>query len=162
VGCHRGEPNWGIEDDIKAIQELHQVYAQGVNIGDLDMFMSVWAEDAVRLESDVNYIVGKEKIKEHFRAPFEQFDIKITVYGDKEIKVERDLAYSHANFLLSLTSKGTDSTSHIDLKYLEIYERQDDGTWKIKVGSVISNPQWSDESLSPELLKSEDVSVPKL
>ena len=76
--------------------------------------------------------------------------------------MERDLAYSHANVLLTLTSKGTDSTSHIDLKYLEIYERQDDGTWKIKVGSVLANPQWSDESLSPELLKSEDVSVPKL
>jgi len=63
---------------------------------------------------------------------------------------------------LSLTSKGTDSTTHTDLKYLEIYERQDDGTWKIKVGSAMPNPQWSDESLTPELLKSEDVSVPKL
>ena len=161
-GCKQGAHNSDRKDDLAAIRELHQTYMRGVNTGDIDLFMSVWAEDAVRLESDINYISGKQKIREHFSSSFEQFNMEVKVYGDQELRVEGDLAYSHANLLISLTPKGSDSTFHTDFKYLEIYEKQADGIWKIKVGSAMTNPQWSDEALSPDLLKEEDTSVPRL
>ena len=147
---------------MKAVQELQNTYLQGANTGDLDLFMSVWAEDAIRLEEGINYIVGKANIRKHFSSAFEQFQINITIYGEIERKMDGNLAYSHGNFLLSLTPKGTDSTFHVDYKFLEVYEKQDDGTWKIAVGSTMTNPQWTNESLSPDLLKKEDNSAPKL
>ena len=161
-GCNTGGRNSDNKDDLAAIRELQQTYLRGANTSDIDLFMSVWAEDAVRLESDINYIRGKKKIREHFSSSFKQFKVEVKVYGDQELRLEGDLAYSHANFLVSLTPKGSDSTFHTDFKYLEIYEKQADGKWKIKVGSAMTNPQWSDEALSPDLLLKEDTSVPRL
>lgn len=162
VGCKPGGSNSENKDDIAAIRDLQQTYQRGANTGDLDLFMSVWAEDAIRLEPDINYLSGKQEIREHFRASFEQFNVEVKVYGDEGFWIEGNLAYSHANFLLLLTPKGSDSTFHTDLKYLEIYEKQADGSWKIKIGSAMTNPQWSDEVLSPDMLKKEDTSAPRI
>ncbi len=161
-GCKSSDEQQNITEDYKAIEELQSVYIQGANTGNLDMFMSVWADDAVRLESDIRSVIGKEKIREHFREPFELYKLQVKVYGEKKIRIDGDLAYSTANFLLSMIPRGTDTTIHTDFKFLEIYERQENGEWKIRIGSAMTNPQWTDDSLSPDLLDQEDASVPKL
>lgn len=126
------------------------------------MFLSVWADDAERQESDIRSIVGKEKLREHFREPFEHYDLQVKVYGEKEIRIDGDLAYSTGNYLLSLTPKGSDSTIHTDFKFLEIYERQENGEWKIRIGNTVTNPQWTDDTHSPDMLDQDDATVPKL
>lgn len=159
TGCNRFDQKENAEKDVESIKELQHTYLNAVRSGDLDQFMSVWADDAIRLESDFNYIIGKEKIREHFKPLFDLYNIKITLYGDIVHKIDGDLAYSHSNFLVSQNPKDADTVIHIDFKFLEIYERQDDGTWKIAVGSAFTNPQWSEETVPAEL---QDTSVPKL
>jgi uncharacterized protein (TIGR02246 family) len=160
--CSDVEQNPGAEADLAAIEEIHRQYRAGANTGDLDLFMSVWADDAIRMESDMNIIKGKEKIREHFRPVFEQFDVTVTIYGDKKIQVEGDVAYSYGNFIISLTPSGGDSASHTDFKYLEIYRRRADGSWKIQIGTATTNPPWSDDVTLQDLLQRVDPTVPKL
>ena len=57
--------------------------------------------------------------------------------------------------------ESSDSTIHTDWKFLEIYERQENGEWKIKIGNTMTNPQWTEDTGS-YMLDQEDASVPKL
>ncbi|GAG86570.1 unnamed protein product, partial [marine sediment metagenome] len=62
-------------DDIAAINELYDQYCLRVNTGDLDLFISLWTDDATRMDVDLPAIVGKENIRAHFKPRFEKFNI---------------------------------------------------------------------------------------
>ncbi|RLD24654.1 MAG: hypothetical protein DRI70_08030 [Bacteroidetes bacterium] len=150
------------EEDIEAIKELQATYKNAVSNGDLDLFMSLWEDEAIRMVSDLNYIVGKENIKEHFRVYFEQFQVGVTLYGDYVIQVFGNVAFSHSNITISFTPVGGDATTYTDFKYLEIYKKQQDGSWKIHIGNVTTNPTLTDQNHSPNQMKNQDKSAPKL
>jgi uncharacterized protein (TIGR02246 family) len=69
-GCTQNKKGVNTEEDIKAIKELYNQYCQGVNNDDLDFFISLWTEDATRMETGFFPIVGKEKVRAHFRNIF--------------------------------------------------------------------------------------------
>ena len=151
-GCAQNNKNADIEADKAAIKETLGQYVHGANTDDLDLFISVWTDDAIRMESGYPAIVGKEDIRAHFKMiGFDQFNINIDFYGELEVEVSGDLAFSHTNYILSLTPKEGGSTTHFDGKVVDIYKRQSDGSWKIYIDSPNSNPTWSNESVSPEL-----------
>jgi ketosteroid isomerase-like protein len=73
--------------DIAAINELYNQYLQGANTGDLNLFISLWDDDAIRLEPDHPAIFGRARIKDFFETRFNQFSADIAIYGDTEIQV---------------------------------------------------------------------------
>ncbi len=159
-GCTQEMAKPSAEEDVAAIKELINQYLAGGNAGSLDLFLAAWTEDAIRMESDFHAIVGKDAIREHFTPPFEMFDIQLRTYGEIQVEVDEDIAFAHANYILSLTAKGTDSTTHFDGKFLDIYKRQADGSWKIYIDCVTGNPRWINEAEIPDSLL-QDQSDPK-
>ena len=127
------------EADIAAINVLYEKWVRGVNTGDLDLFLSVWADDATRMEPDTPAITGKEQIRAHFKAPFEQFNYDTDVYGDSEVQVSGDLAFYRGNYTLALTPKDGGPTTHFDGKWLDILKKQADGSWMVYIDSVSDN-----------------------
>jgi uncharacterized protein (TIGR02246 family) len=127
ISCQKQD----VEADIAAITELYDQYCLGANTGDLDLFISCWADDAIRLEPDHSSIFGKEDIRAFFKAAFEPFNIKITIYGDTEIQVTKDMAFGRGTAMLLFTPKEGGPTIHMDAKWLDILKRQADGSWKI-------------------------------
>lgn len=128
-----------METDITAINELYDQYCLAANTGDLDLFISLWADDATRMDPDLPAIVGKENIRAHFKVPFEQFNTNVAIYGETEVHVSGDLAFSRGTYTLSLTPKEGGPTTYIDGKWLDILKRQADGSWKIYIDCVNYN-----------------------
>ena len=120
-----------VEADIAAINELYDQYCHAANTDDLDLFISCWAEDAIRLEPDHTSIFGKENIRAFFKTLYDQFKLNIVIYGDTEIQVCKDMAFGRGTATLSLTPKEGGPTTHFDAKWLDILKRQADGSWKI-------------------------------
>ena len=120
-----------VEADIVAINELYAQYCLGANTDDLDLFISCWADDAIRLEPDHSSIFGKENIRAFFKVLYDRFNINITIYGDTEIQVTKDMAFGRGTAILLLTPKEGGPTTHLDAKWLDILKRQTDGSWKI-------------------------------
>lgn len=119
------------EADIAAITALYDQYCLAANTDDLDLFISCWADDAIRLEPDQSSIFGKEDIRAFFKVLYDQFNLNIVIYGDTEIQVIKDMAFGRGTATLSLTPKEGGPTTHFDAKWLDILKRQEDGSWKI-------------------------------
>jgi len=127
------------ESDIAAINDLYDQYILAANTGDLDLFMSLWLDDAIRMEQDTPAITGNEEIRAHFRVPFDQVNIDLAIYGEVVTEVSGDLGFSHGNFTITYTPKVEGSKTFFDGKWLDILKRQADGSWKIYCDCITFN-----------------------
>jgi len=127
------------EADIAAIHELYDQWCIAANADDLDLFISLWAEDAVLMNQDTPAIFGKEQIRAHYRILFEQFNIAVAIYGETEVQVSGDLAFSRGTGTMSLTPKGEGPKTFADAKWIDILKKQADGTWKVYCDCVTNN-----------------------
>jgi ketosteroid isomerase-like protein len=160
-GCNQKPVKKDVEADKQAIRELLGKYCDACKEGDLELFLSAWEDEAIRLEDNFHPVRGKEELREHFKVPFDMFDVEVTIYGDVQIDVYGDVANGIGNYILATTFKGTDSTLYFDGKFLDIYRRQPDGSWLFYVDCVTSNPQVTKETMKPDAAGEEDLTDPK-
>jgi len=119
------------QSDIAAINELYNQYCLGGNSDDLDLFISLWADDAIRLEANSPAILGKEQIRNHFKGFFDHFIQNVAIHGETEIQVSGNMAFSRGDFTVSLTPKAGGPSTTLNGKWMDILKRQSDGSWKI-------------------------------
>ena len=128
-------------DDITAINEVLPQYAVAVNTGDFDLWISLWADDGVQMPPDTPARIGKEQIREAMKPGFNQMNLDITIHSIEETKVYGDLGLTRCTYTLKVTPKAGGETIIVypDGKALTLYERQSDGSWKIKYDIFNSN-----------------------
>jgi uncharacterized protein (TIGR02246 family) len=114
------------------IERLGQQWEEAANTGQVERLMEVYAPDAVILPPGGPIIEGSETIRELFRQEFERFDTKIA-FTTTEIEVEGDMAYRRGRYVWRGTPRGTGQPLETRNKFLEIWKRQPDGTWRIAV-----------------------------
>ena len=148
------------EADIAVIKEQYDQYLLYVNTGDLDPFISLWADDATRMEPGTPAIVGKENIRAHFMDIFGLFNHKMIMIGEAEVQVSGDRAFAFGTVTLSSTPKEGGETIQTDIKWLDGLKRQADGSWKIYVDCINFHPTWSNETDPAELLEKQKQSIP--
>lgn len=158
--CNQNESN--VKSDIEKIKEVAAQYRNGANEGDLDLFMDAWTEDALRMEDGFNAIKGKENIREHFTTPFERFNVKVELYGDMEVEVSGNLAYSLTNYILTLEPKEGGEITKFDGKVIDVYKKQADGSWRIYIDCPTANPKWENAPAALDHLEKQDTLDPLL
>jgi len=128
------------EADITAIKEVLNQYAVAANAGDFDLWISLWADDAVRMAPDTPAGIGKEQIREALKPLFDQMTLDIVI-NIEDAKVSGDLGLTRCKCTLDMTPKAGGETIHAmrDGKALTLYERQLDGSWKIVYDCFNSN-----------------------
>jgi hypothetical protein len=84
-GCQQHSEKVDLEADIAAIHALYDQYCDRANAGDLEGWLSLWLDNAIRMEPDAPTIFGKENIRTRFKIPFEQFKTEIAIYGETEV-----------------------------------------------------------------------------
>ena len=120
------------EADISAIRDiLNNQYPSAVNSADLNTWMSLWADDAIRMAPNVLAARGKKEIQASapVQALFILYTTKMAVTTE-EIQVVGDWAFGRGNFTYMMTPKSEGETLDGAGKFLTIFERQSDGTWK--------------------------------
>lgn len=129
------------ESDVAAIKETLNQYAVGVNSGDFDHWISLWADDGVQMPPDAPSRVGKEQIREGMKPAFDQMDLDITIHSIEEANVYGDLGLTRCTYTLKMTPKAGGKTINAmpDGKALTLVKRQPDGSWKIAYDSFNSN-----------------------
>ncbi|MFQ6113824.1 MAG: YybH family protein [bacterium] len=128
--AEEAKPAVETEADIAALNEIWNQYADGINTGNLDLWISLWTDDGIQIAPDAPAVVGKKQIRAKYEIIFPQFNFKMTITC-KETKVAGDWTFARGTYTLSMTPKAGGETVKIDGKYLSILEKQADGTWKI-------------------------------
>jgi ketosteroid isomerase-like protein len=153
-GCVQEKAEPDVEKDISAVKAVFEQYCEHVSNADFDAFVGLWAEDARRIEPDMLPIIGIEDIKDRFRLLWGQGSFSMYMLGETEAEVRDDLAYVCGAVVLVSVFPDNPDTTYIEVKFLDILKKQDDGTWKIYIDCFNFNPAWSMDSV-PEALTGE-------
>jgi uncharacterized protein (TIGR02246 family) len=116
------------EAQIRAADSL---FAVGTNTGDADRVAGVYAEDALLMPPNAPPIKGRAAIREFWNGLLQPYAVVITL-GTDQIEGRGDLAYvvGHYRFVTTPKAKGTPAMSPEDGKFLEVFKRQPDGSWR--------------------------------
>jgi uncharacterized protein (TIGR02246 family) len=101
------------------------------NNQDLDGIVSHYADDAVRMNSDVPAWVGIEAIRAGFKSDFES-ELSFETHNEvKDIRIFGDCAYLRGIYSITITQKNKGETFTETGKWMALNQRQSDGSWKI-------------------------------
>jgi ketosteroid isomerase-like protein len=124
--------------DVAAIEKIWESYTTGANTGNVDLWMSLWDENGIRLAPDVPAAHGKAQILPGMQKALGAFNIKIDIKRE-EIVVLDDYAFSSGTFTRRMAPKAGGPETFFDGKFLTVFKRQPDGSWRIFRDSFNSN-----------------------
>ncbi len=129
------------ESDITAIKENLNQFVMGINTGDLNLWISLWADNGVQMPPDTPSRIGKKQIQEKSKPTFDQMNLDMILLSIDDIKVDGDLAIVRCTYTLKITPKAGGETINAvpEGKSLSISERQSDGSWKFLYDCFNSN-----------------------
>jgi uncharacterized protein (TIGR02246 family) len=126
--------------DIEAINKINEEYESAHNAGDINKFVSLFTDDAVRFPAAGPALIGKKEIGDWLPQIFDQHTVELKqVLGD--LKVGGDLAFYHGTWTTTNTPKDGEEPFKLNGNVIVIMQKQADGEWKI-----ICNG-WSNEEL---------------
>ena len=129
LSCGKQGEVGDVEADISAINNILDQYASSINAGDLDLWISLWADNGIQMPPNAPAVIGKGQLRAENESMFGEFILKMVI-TNKEVRVAGDLAFVRGTYTFSLTPKAGGETIMNDGKYLSIVERQADGSWK--------------------------------
>ncbi len=141
TSCKQQTQNVDVEEDIAALKEVLKKYAVAANAGDFDSWISLWADDGVRMPANAPSRSGIAQITEEMKPAFEQFTIDLKITSFEETKVFGDIGLTRCSYYFALTPNagGDKIIAEPDGKALTIYQKQLDGNWKIIYDCMNSN-----------------------
>lgn len=114
-------------DELAEQQAITDEFAVGFLAGDADATGALFTEDAAVLPQDMPMVSGRDEIAALFTQfpPLAGFEATI-----HEGILMGDTAVTRGTATLTVTVEGEDVVSHA--KYMEVREKQEDGSWLIK------------------------------
>ena len=127
VGCATTETH-DKEADLAAWKETSSLYGVAVNTGDVDLYVSLWDENGVRMPPGMPEVVGREAIRAGVAQRFPLYDIRIET-DDEEPIYAGDYIIGRCRYITTMTPKKGGEPIVVDGKSLSIWKRQPDGSW---------------------------------
>jgi uncharacterized protein (TIGR02246 family) len=118
--------------DVAQIYELWNEYAAAWRAGDMERWIALWTDDGIQMPPGAPRNVGKEQIRTANQPGMDQNDYEMTINPD-QVQVLGDRAYSHGTYTCEMTPKAGGETKSYSGKFLDILEKQADGSWKIAI-----------------------------
>ena len=125
------------EADIQAINTVAELWDEADAAGDVDALMSLVTDDFIRMEPNKPAIVGKEAFRESLQQPSnDEYSLQDAKDVIEEIRLAGDWAYVRGSWSGTVVLKAGGDPIHVTSKWMDIRERQKDGSWKISRASV--------------------------
>lgn len=128
-----GEATAGLtEEEGNRIRQAGRAWVEAVRAGDVAGVTALYAEDAVLMPPGAPAVEGRRAIGDFLSAlpAFERFELTT-----EAIEGSGDLAYVRGSYLMSFLAVPGDTASLVTErgKFVEIRERQEDGSWPMVV-----------------------------
>jgi len=127
------------------LQKMNDEVVKAQLAEDYDMLISSYTDDAISMPSYSQMMKGKEEIKKAMMKDKDSFKINEFTLTTLEAFESGNMVYEIGKYGMTMTMKGMDNPIKDEGKYLTVYEKQDDGSLKIKaeIWNTDMNP-WAD------------------
>ncbi|WP_194778452.1 YybH family protein [Pararhodonellum marinum] len=123
----KGDEN--IESDKTAITAMSKARAEAFNRGDAATIAKYFTGDAKLMAPGSPVKTGTQEVEAYYAAIFNEFETSLESYYE-EVEVSGDMAFGRGEAKVDLISKATGEKTTSTSKYLNILQKQSDGTWK--------------------------------
>ena len=114
--------------DISTIKALSATRAKAFNDGNADVIANAFTANGVLMAPDKESTTGREAVREYYQEIFDQYQTFLES-GYEEVKVSGDLAYGVGFAKVKLVPHSGGDTLLSTAKYVNILQRQHDGSW---------------------------------
>jgi ketosteroid isomerase-like protein len=125
--------------DLAAITAFNARYLKSINDGDIATLSSLTDDDHMMIGAGRAPVAGKAANDAANGRTFEQFKIDET-WTPLETVIDRNLAYQRGTWTVAATPKAGGATTHSTGKFVRIYQRQKDGSWRMTRDVLLSDP----------------------
>ena len=113
--------------DERAIREVHSIWIDAVNAGDLDCLLSLMADDVVFLNPG-QAPLGRDGFSANFSTAHQRVRIRC-ISELEDVVVVGEVAYSLCRDLLSVTPRAGGEAMQFAGHRITVYRKQPDGRW---------------------------------
>jgi uncharacterized protein (TIGR02246 family) len=114
--------------DISKIKALSAARANAFNEGNADVIASAFTESGVLMAPNMRSTTGREAVRKYYQGIFDQYKTFLES-GYEDVKVSGDLAYGVGFAKVKLVPHSGGDTLVSTAKYVNILQRQNDGSW---------------------------------
>jgi ketosteroid isomerase-like protein len=125
AGCQYGGSTALSDADLAAIREASAHWEEHAAAGEWTEVAALYADDGKLLPPNEGPVRGRAAIHNWWQGFPETSDMKLEIV---EIGGGGDVAYVHGKYSAILVPEGADAG-----KYIEIWRRQTDGSWKVAI-----------------------------
>jgi ketosteroid isomerase-like protein len=118
--------------DLAAMRANDSAFAAAATAGNVDGVVATYAADASLLPPNAPRVNGADAIRGFWGGFMAAYDLKMEVVGD-EAEGRGDLAYVVGRYRFTATPKDKGAAMQDAGKFVEVYKRQADGSWKYAV-----------------------------
>lgn len=127
-------------NDVEKVYQLWKDYGAAMRAGDIKQWLSLWAENGIRMPPGEPYWIGLDQLQFSLERHLEMFTYQKYAAYPEEVNIRGDLAYTHGLYSALKKSAALGNRVLICGKFLTILEKQVDGSWKIAINCFNTNP----------------------
>ncbi len=128
--AYEEKPAVDIEADVEAIKALIDEFDALLNAGDPEGLVAlIYAEDAVRMPPDEPMVKGKAALLARRKKGAELYTYQLDNVAE-DVQVDGDLAFMRGTIAGTATPKAGGEPIQVKGKWMAVYKRQVDGSWK--------------------------------
>ena len=114
--------------EIAEIKALSALRAKAFNEGNADVIARAFTESGLLMAPDMTSMTGREAVRGYYQRIFDQYRTSLES-GYEEVKVSGNLGYGVGYAKVKLVPHSGGDTVVSTAKYINILQRQDDGSW---------------------------------
>jgi uncharacterized protein (TIGR02246 family) len=132
TACTQAPPPDTHAADVQALKDTEAASAKAVAAKDFEKSMSYYADDASLLVPSAPEINGKDAIRGALKPLADDPNFAHTCQTSRiEVAKSGDLGYTQGTYTMTTTDPKTKKPVTHKGKFVEVYKKQADGTWKV-------------------------------
>jgi uncharacterized protein (TIGR02246 family) len=125
--------------DVKAVKDTESAWLQAFQSKDADKIVSFYADDAALLLPNAPLISGREAAKQAFKPFTTDPNFNLQFEATRvDVAKSGDLAYTQGAYTMTATDPATKKAATEKGKYLTVFKKQADGSWKAVEDTISS------------------------
>lgn len=125
--------------DVKAVEDVEAAWSRDMASKDIDKMASYWAEDAAVMMPNEPLLNGREKAKETLKTMVADPNFALSFQPTHaEASKGGDFVYTIGTYSMTVSDKDKKPVTDKG-KYLTVYKKQADGSWKAVADMINSD-----------------------